>query len=33
MTKLPEMRKQLKGLLERMAALEAEASCGRQEAA
>jgi hypothetical protein len=27
------MRKQLKGLLERMAALEAEDPCGRQEAA
>ena len=33
MTKLPEMRKQLKGLLERMAALEAAEPCGRQEAA
>ena len=33
MTKLPEMRKQLKGLLERMAALEAGEPCGRQEAA
>lgn len=33
MTKLPEMRKQLKGLLERMAALEAAEPCDHQEAA
>lgn len=33
MTKLPEMRKQLKGLLERMAALEVDGPGGRQEAA
>jgi UDP-3-O-[3-hydroxymyristoyl] glucosamine N-acyltransferase len=33
MSKLPEMRKQLKGILERIAALEAESGCGRQEAA
>ncbi len=33
MTKLPEMRKQLKGLLERMAALEADEPSGHQEAA
>ena len=33
MTKLPQMRKQLKGLLERIAALEAGEPCDRQEAA
>lgn len=33
MSKLPEMRKQLKAILERIAALETVSGCGRQEAA